>query len=140
MQLPTLLEKVAALMRVDTGSALKTPTDLYKAFDKILKNETLLDSIDVKCQCNIIELVLKVVKKCSPALITETEADDVLKKRQSKILQSGRLQIGNISEEILGAPPRNIELTLKAEATTYSILKTLDMDITRPENMETILG
>ena len=70
-------------MRVDTGSALKTPTDLYKAFDKmILTNETLLDSIDVKCRCNIIELLLKVVKKCNPALMTETEADDVLKKRQ----------------------------------------------------------
>lgn len=39
----------------------------------------------------------------------------------------------------MGAPARDIELTLKAEATTYSILKTLDMDISKPENMENIL-
>lgn len=85
-QFPTLMEKIAYLMRVDMGPALKTPTDLYKSFDRILENETLLDSIDVKCNCNIIELLLKVTKKCSPALITETEADDVLKKRQGWFL------------------------------------------------------
>ena len=40
----------------------------------------------------------------------------------------------------MGAPARNIDFALKAEATTYSILNTLDMDISKPDNMENILG
>ncbi len=41
IRLPALLEKLAALMRVDS-SQLKTPTEAYKAFDRLLNNERVL--------------------------------------------------------------------------------------------------
>lgn len=41
IRMPVLLEKLAVLMRLDT-SQLKTPTDTYKAFDKLLNNERIL--------------------------------------------------------------------------------------------------
>ena len=39
---------------------LKTPTDTYKAFDKLLKNESFLDAKDSCCKCNILQLLLQV--------------------------------------------------------------------------------
>jgi len=47
IRLPALLEKLANLMRVET-QALKTPTDMYKAFDRLLRDETLLNAVDVR--------------------------------------------------------------------------------------------
>ena len=51
VRMPNLLEKMYKLHRGNDTTPLKTPTDLYKAFDKLLSNEALLDSIDFKCKC-----------------------------------------------------------------------------------------
>ena len=48
VRLPNLLEKMYKLHKGNDTTPLKTPTDLYKAFDKLLNNESLLDSIDLR--------------------------------------------------------------------------------------------
>ena len=58
-KLPRLLEGLAAVTGVERMQ-LRAPTETYKAFDKLLKNENLLNRIDVFCQCNIIEVLLQV--------------------------------------------------------------------------------
>ena len=64
---------------------LKTPTDLYKVFDKILTCDSLLNSVDLRCKCNIIEILLRIIRKCPTQLLTDTENDDVLKKREKQV-------------------------------------------------------
>jgi hypothetical protein len=56
--------------------------------DKILTCDALLDSVDLRCKCNVIEILLRVVRKCSTPLLTDTEIDDVLKKREKQIAES----------------------------------------------------
>lgn len=68
----------------DPGT-LKTPTDMYKVFDRILTCDMLLNAVDIRCQANIIELLTRVVRKCTIQLMTETEVDDVLKKRDKQV-------------------------------------------------------
>lgn len=138
VRLPTLLEKLYRLTRSDSGAPLKTPTDLYKAFDKLLKNDSLLDSTDLRCKCNIIDILLRVVGKCGTPLMTDTEKDDVLKRRQSRIAEA-KVSTQNIPEAIVGNV-RNFELTLKAESTLDNVLKTFDTDFTKPESVENLLG
>lgn len=49
VRLPVLLEKLFKLSRNENSvTILKTPTDLYKAFDKLLSNDALLDSTDLR--------------------------------------------------------------------------------------------
>ncbi len=84
VRLPTLLDRLASLMRIETGAALKTPTETYKALDRLVRDEPLLDEVDSRFECNILDVLLKVVGKCSPALITETEATDVAKRRKDR--------------------------------------------------------
>lgn len=111
VRLPHLIEKVHRFMKGTDSSGLKTPTDLYKAFDRLLKNDGLLDTVDVRCKCNIVEILLRVVQSTNAQLITETEADDVVKKRQSK----AKTKLSpTLAEELLGNT-RNFELTLVAE-------------------------
>ena len=95
IKLPMLLEKLYLKIKagIDYPSGLepassendrlvlKTPTDVYKAFDKILKNDSLLDGVDQRCSCNIVEILLKVVAKSPTPLLTDTERDDVMKRR-----------------------------------------------------------
>lgn len=54
--------QLSILMRVDV-SQLKTPTDVYKAFDRILKDERLLEIVDSSGSCNIIKMLLISVNK-----------------------------------------------------------------------------
>ena len=112
VRLPFLLEKMYKLYKAnDLNAPLKTPTELYKAFDKLLANEALLDSTDLRCKCNIIEILLKIVAKSPTPLMTDTEKDDVLKKRQSRI-EEVKVSINNIPDNIIGNI-RNFGLTLK---------------------------
>ena len=112
VRLPFLLEKMYKLYKAnDLNAPLKTPTELYKAFDKLLANEALLDSTDLRCKCNIIEILLKIVAKSPTPLMTDTEKDDVLKKRQSRI-EDVKVSINNIPDNIIGNI-RNFGLTLK---------------------------
>ena len=114
VRLPFLLEKMYKLYKAnDLNAPLKTPTELYKAFDKLLANEALLDSTDLRCKCNIIEILLKIVAKSPTPLMTDTEKDDVLKKRQSRI-EEVKVSINNIPDNIIGNI-RNFGLTLKVQ-------------------------
>ena len=80
IRMPALLERLVSLMRVSTGAQLRTPTDAYKAFDRLLtKDRTLLDSVDVKCSCNVVDVLLGVCSRGAVKLLTDTEANDVLK-------------------------------------------------------------
>ena len=86
-----MLDKLNKLMKTETGSTgsssapLRTPTDLYKVFDKILACDALLNSVDLRCKCNIIDILLRVIRKCPTPLLTDTENDDVLKKREKQV-------------------------------------------------------
>ena len=80
IRMPMLLERLVSFMRVSTGAQLRTPTDAYKAFDRLLtKDRTLLDSVDVKCGCNVVDVLLGVCSRGTVKLLTDTEANDVLK-------------------------------------------------------------
>ena len=60
-KLPRLLERLASLMRVET-TALKAPTEMYRAFDRLIgRSENLLNRVDVQCKCNIVEVLLQVI-------------------------------------------------------------------------------
>lgn len=139
VRLPILLEKMYKLYKV-TDSPLKTPTELYKAFDKLLSNEALLDSTDLRCKCNIIDILLRIVATKSPTpLMTDTEKDDVLKKRQSRI-DKVQCTSRNIPDAIVGNI-RNFELTFKAEMTLDDVLNTFEgKDNSKPDSVENLLG
>ena len=141
VRLPILLEKMFKLHRGNDSAPLKTPTDLYKAFDKLLNNESLLDSIDLRCKCNIIDILLRIISKSPTPLMTETEKDDVLKKRQTRIDNpNSKVSTLNIPDQIIGNI-RNFELTLKAESTLDSVLNTFqNTDPSKPESVENLLG
>ena len=112
VRLPFLLEKMYKLHKAnDVNAPLKTPTELYKAFDKLLANEALLDSTDLRCKCNIIKILLEILSKSPTQMMTDTERDDVLKKRQSRI-DDFKVSINNITENIIGNI-RNFGLTFK---------------------------
>lgn len=142
VRLPFLLEKIYKLYKANevTNAPLKTPTELYKAFDKLLANEALLDSTDLRCKCNIIDILLRIVATKSPTqLMTDTEKDDVLKKRQSRI-DNAKVPIDNIPDSIIGNI-RNFELTFKAEMTLDDVLSSFEgMDNTKPESVESLLS
>ena len=115
---------------------LKTPTDCYKAFDRLLKNDSLLDSVDMRCRCSIIDLMLKVVAKTNPPLMTETEMEDVRKKRPPTRIGEGSI---NLQEDV-SCPARNLETIVKAESTISNILATLEADYSKPDSMEALLS
>ena len=60
IKLPLLLEKLHGHHTTSMSQPLKTPTDTYKAFDKLLKNEQFLDAKDSLCKCNILQILLQV--------------------------------------------------------------------------------
>ncbi len=145
VSLPSLLEKLWKLMKTDSSGSsgssaapLKTPTDLFKVFDKILTCDALINSVDLRCKCNVVEILLRVVKKCPTQLLTDTEHDDVLKKREKQISESRMMTSASV-EEIVGNV-RHFDLTLKAEQTLDSVLKTLEVDCCKPDSMENLLG
>ncbi|XP_059094945.1 mediator of RNA polymerase II transcription subunit 24-like isoform X1 [Tigriopus californicus] len=142
-RLPTLIEQLALLMKVETAQ-LKTPTDLYQAFEKLLSCHTLLNAVDAGGECNIIKILLGVLGRISPRLMTETEVDDVLNGRAAKMIPPPEPKtmtgVNPDFNEYAGMPSRKIELTLKAESTMDSILMTLDTDYTKPDSMEDLLG
>ena len=83
-----MLDKLHRLMKSDSALQLKTTTDLYKVFDKLLTCDALLNSVDLRCKCHIVEVLLKVVRKSSTPLLTDTENDDILKKREKQMSES----------------------------------------------------
>ncbi|XP_040568441.1 mediator of RNA polymerase II transcription subunit 24 [Lepeophtheirus salmonis] len=135
VRFPSLLDRLHKLM-LGGGSnfELKTPTDLYKAFDKLLKSESLCDAVDVRCKCSIIDVLLRVVAKSSTPLMTETEIEDVRKKRPLTMNEPTSIQL----QEMVNA--RNFEMMSKAEVTIDNILQTLDSDCTKPDSLENLLG
>ncbi len=140
VRLPYLLEKLFRLSKGSESAAsapLKTPTDLYKVFDKLLKNDALLDSTDLRCQCNIVKILLEIIGKSSTPLMTDTERDDVLKKRQNKIKES-KIPLHLIPDDIVGNT-RNFELTLRAEEKLESVLKSFE-NSDKPDSAEHLLG
>ena len=72
---------------------------------------TALTSYHYQYKCNIIEILLKIVAKSPTPLMTDTEKDDVLKKRQFRI-EEVKVSINNIPDNIIGNI-RNFGLTLK---------------------------
>jgi hypothetical protein len=70
--------------------------------------------------------------------LTDTEHDDVLKKREKQISESRMMTSASV-EEIVGNV-RHFDLTLKAEQTLDSVLKTLEVDCCKPDSMENLLG
>ncbi len=141
VRLPILLEKMYKLYKAtDVNAPLKTPTELYKAFDKLLANEALLDSTDLRCKCNIIDILLRIVAAKSPTpLMTDTEKDDVLKKRQIRI-DASKASLGSIPDNIVGNI-RNFELTFKAEMTLDNVLNSFEgMDNSKPDSVESLLS
>lgn len=142
VSLPILLEKLYKLMKNDSGSInvasapLKTPTDLYKVFDKLLACDALLNSVDLRGKCNIIDNLIKIIRKCPVPLMTDTEKDDVLKKREK---QKSESKLTSSLEEIVGSV-RNFDMTLKAENTLDLVLQAFDVDFFKTESVETLLG
>ncbi len=126
-------------MKADSGNALKTPTETYKALDRILHDESLLDAADLSCDCSIVDSLLRVVGRCSPALMTETEIVDVAKRRKSSAgTSASRLRAtGAVPEDMTGGPTRNFEKTLKAEATMNTVLSVMGQD--KVESIEHLL-
>ena len=141
VRLPALLEKMFKLYKAsDSNAPLKTPTDLYKAFDKLIGNESLLDSTDLRCKCNIIDVLLRIVSKSSIPLMTDTEKEDVLKKRQKRIQANAQINSSLIPDSIIGNI-RNFELTYKAEGTLDNVLSTFEhADHSKPDSLESLIG
>ena len=163
IKLPILLEKLYLLIKAGIGLSsdptthssttsnetgmhgdrsnnlvLKTPTDVYKAFDKILKNDALLDSVDYRCKCNIIDILLRVVTKSSTPLLTDTEKDDVMKRRIQARSSENRINPELLGEEIVG-PSRDFELSLKAEPILDQVMTSISSDLSKADAMETNL-
>jgi len=152
IKLPLLLEKLYHLHLKQSSSydasvsqhplpPLKTPTDTYKAFDKLLKNESFLDAKDSCFKCNILQLLLQVVGKCSVPLLTDTEREDILKRR-STAKSNSRIKTDNFPEEFVGTR-RNFDYVLKAESKDIlgTLIKAMDaVDLARnPESIESVL-
>ena len=90
-----------------------------------------------RCKCNIIEILLRIISKSPTALMTETEKDDVMKKRKSRIDNPKVAILANMH-----APGniRNFELTLKAEDKLDSILKSFQTSDSKPESVEHLIS
>lgn len=120
IRMPALLERLASLMRVSTGAQLRTPTDAYKAFDRLLTNDrTLLDSVDVKCSCNVVEVLLGVCSRGTAKLLTDTESDDVLKERKRARRDSAvppETAADCIPESVIGGSVRDMTVTAKVKS------------------------
>ena len=93
--------------------------------------------ISFRCKCNIIEILLRIISKSPTALMTETEKDDVMKKRKSRIDNPKVAILANMH-----APGniRNFELTLKAEDKLDSILKSFQTSDSKPESVEHLIS
>ena len=126
IKLPFILENLAVLMKVDT-QLLKTPTETYKAFDKLLLHEDLLDDVNSRCRCDIVDVLLQVIKKTN--LMTETEMDDVRKK--IKKVENNEEDKGDKGDDLLRL--------IKAESMVRSILEALKADISNIESAEYLL-
>ena len=140
IKLPILFEKLHQHFKGSESGPLKTPTDVYKAFDKLLKNEPLLDSMDCWCKANILQLLVQVVCKCSVPLLTETEREDILKRRQNAI-NNRKIKPENFLDEYVG-DKRNFDNCLKAESKDIlgNMLVTVEaVDLSKPESIENIL-
>ena len=128
IKLPLLLQKLHNFFRGSEGPPppLKTPTDTYKAFDKLLKNYNFLDAKDSLSKCNVLHILLMVVGKCPVPLLTDTEREDILKRRTTAIANA-RIKADTFSEEFVG-PRRNFDNVLKAESKDIlsNMLKAVD--------------
>ena len=127
IRMPGLLERLASLMRVSTGAQLRTPTDAYKAFDRLLTNDrTLLHSVDVKCGCNVVEVLLGVCSRGAAKLLTDTESDDVLKERKRARRDSAvppETAADCIPESVIGGPVRDMTVTGKVKYYFLRLIK-----------------
>ncbi len=113
--LPLLLEKLWKLMKKETEvDATRRQSEIYEVFQKILECEGLLvnfyfykvfhaimsntqnfnysfqNSIDIKCRCNIISIVIEGIQKLPTNLMTDSEIDAILKAREQQVNQCFR--------------------------------------------------
>jgi hypothetical protein len=136
--LPKLLEIVAAQMKIDTWQ-LKTPTEVYKAFDRLLRSEeSLLDSTDLRFQCNVVEILLRLVNRSQPALMTETELDDVLKKRQG-CKTSAAVETTGLPEDLVGRTCSFDRLSQAAGKLAVVLEHLETADCSKTDNIEKVL-
>ena len=93
IKLPLLLQKLHNFFRGSDGPPppLKTPTDTYKAFDKLLKNENFLDAKDSLSKCNVLHILLMVVGKNSGAGFRRRLPDQNIRKKPSQVWHAGTL-------------------------------------------------
>ena len=103
-------------------------SEVAAAFERLLFYPGLLETVDAKCHCNVVEALLNQVKTRT-ALLNERHVTVILGKREA--LVGGGLKLE-------ASTTQTAMLVLKAEPTVTSILKTLDTDYS--QNQDTLLA
>lgn len=115
LKIPQILKQLNAQSKTDRPQA-DTSDDIVKTFEMLLENTSIIDMIDVKNNCNSIELLLTGLKKNS--LINDSYIQFFSKRRESHLATLQKLEHNTAI----------IKYVLRAEEAFDGILKTLGQD------------
>ena len=103
---------------------------LHTALASLLTYTSLLDTTDARCKANCFELVVRSMK----LLMSETEIEGLISHRRAQLEKRKGLDLKPPVES------RDINLTIKADSTLETILKTFDNRSTEQSEFENLLS
>nr|XP_014095277.1 mediator of RNA polymerase II transcription subunit 24 isoform X1 [Bactrocera oleae] len=129
-KVPHIIKQLHTLQRSNDE---QTPTDhipeVVEAFELLLEDNLLLDLMDTKCSCNIIEYLLNDWTK--QHLVTDVHVKHFATQRESTSLMLQKRETGNQALSI-------INFIIRAEVPLSGVLKTLSTDYNKVQ--EALLG
>ncbi|XP_054732184.1 mediator of RNA polymerase II transcription subunit 24 [Anastrepha obliqua] len=129
-KVPHIIKQLHALQRPNEE---QTPSDhipeVVEAFELLLEDNLLLDLMDTKCSCNIIEYLLNDWTK--QHLVTDVHVKHFATQRESTSLMLQKRESGNQALSI-------INFIIRAEVPLSGVLKTLSTDYNKVQ--EALLG
>uniref|UniRef100_W8BVH2 Mediator of RNA polymerase II transcription subunit 24 n=2 Tax=Ceratitis capitata TaxID=7213 RepID=W8BVH2_CERCA len=129
-KVPHIIKQLHALQKSNDE---QTPTDHFpevvEAFELLLEDNLLLDLLDTKCSCNIIEYLLNDWTK--QHLVTDVQVKHFATQRENTSLMLQKRESGNQALSI-------INFIIRAEVPLSGVLKTLSTDYNKVQ--EALLG
>lgn len=103
---------------------------VHTALASLLTHSALLDTTDARCKANCFELVVRSMKH----LLAESEVEALVQHRRQQLKKREGLDLKPPAEA------RDINLTIKADSTLETILKTFDNRSTEQSEFENLLS
>ncbi|XP_071803765.1 mediator of RNA polymerase II transcription subunit 24-like [Asterias amurensis] len=139
----TFIKLPLILTRLKQNPSLSDSTDVnthfLSCFEQLLRFNVLIDRADTKHNCDCMQQLLP--QCCKLGLLTETQVRELLASRSVTRKASVHCRsTGHVSHD---SPPQlpNATLVIRAETTSTSILKNMDMDYSKnPDDLLGVLG